>query len=83
MRTPTPRKRSVQANDVNWLLWSVFMIFGGATLWIASFKESTQNAASNVFKMGLTPTKQRTLPLVGHGGMHPNPTGQFDMKISK
>ena len=44
-------KRSVQAKDVNWLPWSVFMISGGPNLWMASFSASTQKSASSVFEM--------------------------------
>ena len=51
MRTFERRNLSVQANDVNWLPWSVFMMSGAPNLWIASFKASTQNPASSVFEM--------------------------------
>ena len=43
--------RAVQSKDVNWLPWSVFMISGGPSLWIASFSASRQNSASRVFEM--------------------------------
>jgi hypothetical protein len=44
--TPARVRRSVQAKDVNWLPWSVFMISGGPKRWMASFSASTQNSAS-------------------------------------
>ena len=40
MRMFEHRSRSVQANDVSWLPWSVFMIYGGPNLCIASFSAS-------------------------------------------
>ena len=45
------RSRSVQANDVNWLPWSVFMISGGPNVWMASFSASIQKSASSVLEM--------------------------------
>ena len=49
MGTQDRRSRSVQAKDVNWLPWSVFMISGGPNLAMASFSASTQKSASSVF----------------------------------
>ena len=51
MRVPTRFSRSVQAKDVNWLPWSVFMIPGAPKRWMASFSASTQKSASSVFEM--------------------------------
>ena len=51
MRTFALRNLFVQAKDVNWLPWSVFIMSGGPNLWIASFSASTQKPASNVFEM--------------------------------
>ena len=51
IRTPDRRNRSVQANDVNWLPWSVFMMSGTPDLAMASLSAPTQKSASSLFKM--------------------------------
>ena len=44
--TPARFMRSVQANDVNWLPGSLFMISGAPKRCTASLNASTQNSAS-------------------------------------
>jgi hypothetical protein len=51
IRMPTRFSPSIQAKDVNWLLWSMLMISGGPNFWIASFSASTQKSASSVLEM--------------------------------
>ena len=49
IRTPACLRALVQAQDVNWLPWSVFMISGAPCRAIAYVSASTQGSASRVF----------------------------------
>ena len=51
IRTADQCNRSVQAKDVNWLPWSVFMMSGTPDLAMAWLSAPTQKSASSLFNM--------------------------------
>lgn len=75
IRTPDRRNQSIQANDMNCLPWSVFMVSDSPNLAIALFNASTQKSASSVFEMrqantvrvcqSIIATRYRNLRLIG------------------